>query len=215
MDSFYLGCFAFGLIFTVATFLLGAFGSGHHLHLPGFHFDIGGDGGGGGGHGGGGSAHGHGHGQSAHISPFNVSTFSAFLAWFGAAGFLLTNYSNLTSAVILATAAVAGVVGGGIIFMTLAKYVVPRLTEMRTEDYQVDGTIARVTSTIGQGGTGEIVYSLGGTKRVDGARSTTGEALEQGTEVVILRIERGIALVERWDKFADTHQLPRGDAGAE
>jgi hypothetical protein len=49
---------------------------------------------------------------------------------------------------------------------------------------------------------------------VDGARSASGEALPRGTEVVILKVERGIALVERWDKFADQHQLPRGDSSA-
>lgn len=208
MGSFYLGCFSFGLIFTVATFLLGAFGSGHHLHLPGLSLDFGGDTGPGGAHGQG--AHGHG----AHISPFNVSTLSAFLAWFGGAGYLLTRYSSFTSVVILAVAAVMGIVGGGIIFVTLAKFIFPRLTELRPEDYQVDGTVARVTSSIAQGGTGEIVYTLGGTRRADGARSATGEALERGTEVVIVKVERGIAYVERWDKFADQNQLPRGDSGA-
>ncbi|MEK6610592.1 MAG: hypothetical protein AABZ35_06705, partial [Gemmatimonadota bacterium] len=114
---------------------------------------------------------------------------------------------------ILAVAGGAGVVGGGIIFVTLAKFIFPHLTEMRSEDYEVQGTVARVTSSIAAGGTGEIVYSLGGTRHADGARSVTGEALEHGTEVVILKVERGIAYVERWDKFADQHQLPPGDSG--
>jgi hypothetical protein len=200
MDSFYLACFAFGLIFTVATFLLGALGSGHHLHVPGLHFEIGEAGGG--------------HGDDAHISPFNLSTISAFLAWFGGAGWLLTLYSSFTALIILMLASVMGTIGGGIIFLVLARWVFPRLTHMRTEDYVREGTIARVTSGIAEGGTGEIVYTLEGTQHVDGARSASGEALERGTEVVILKVERGIALVERWDRFADQHQLPRGDSSA-
>ena len=36
METLFVGCFAFGLIFTVASFALGAFGGGHDLHLPGF-----------------------------------------------------------------------------------------------------------------------------------------------------------------------------------
>jgi hypothetical protein len=206
MASFFLGCFAFGLIFTVASFLLGAFGSGHDIHLPGAGFDAGAHDGG--------AAHGPGAGHhGAHISPFNLSTISAFLAWFGGAGYLLTRYSNLTTAAILAVAGAAGVAGGGIIFVTLAKFVFPRLTEMRSEDYELQGTVARVTSRIMAGGTGEITYSLGGTKHADGARSTTGEALEHWTEVVILKVERGIAYVERWDLFANRNQLPPGDSG--
>lgn len=212
MSSFFLGCFSFGLIFTVASFLLGALGGGHHLHIPGLHLDIGGHGADHGGAGHGGGAHGPG-GHAAVISPFNLSTLSAFLAWFGGAGYLLTRYSSFTAAAILTVAGVAGLAGGGIIFVTLSRFVFPRLTEMRPEDYQVQGTVARVTSTIGPGGTGEIVYALGGTQHVDGARSMTGEALERGTEVVILKVERGIAYVERWDKFANQHQLPPGDSG--
>lgn len=204
MASLFLGCFAFGLIFTVASFLLGTFGSGH-LHVPHFHGLLGGHGGHV--HGGGG------HSSGASLSPFNVSTISAFLTWFGGAGYLLTRYSGLTAVAVVAFSGAAGIVGGGIIFVTLGRYVLPRLTEMRAEDYQVAGTVARVSSTIQAGGAGEIVYTLAGTLRADGARSVTGEPLERGTDVVILRVERGIAYVERWDSYARRNELLPGDAG--
>lgn len=219
MTSFFLGCFAFGLIFTVASFVLGAFGSGHHLHLPGLDF-LGGDGHGAGhgaGHGGGhGAGHGGAHGadHGATISPFNLSTIAAFVTWFGGAGWLLTRYSSLTAALTLLIASAAGVVGGGIVFVTLAKFVLPRLTVMRQADYQVQGLAGRIASPVRAGGTGEVVYSLGGARKVDAARSISGEAIEQGTEVVIHRLERGIAYVERWDQFAQKNQLPAGDTSA-
>jgi len=219
MASFFLGCFAFGLIFTVASFLLGAFGSAH-LHLPGLHVD-GGDVGGvhaghfdaagtGSGHGAGAAVdHAAGH-HAATISPFNVSTISAFITWFGGAGWLLARYSGLTALAVTAAASVAGLVGGGIVFVTLARFVFPRLTVMRPEDYRIEGTLGHVTSPLAAGGTGEIVYSLGGTQHVDGARSVAGEAIERGAEVVILKLEGGIAYVERWDRFAARNQLPSG-----
>jgi hypothetical protein len=203
--SFFLGCFAFGLAFTVASFLLGAFGGGHGFHIPGLDGIVGGHGGDAGGDAG---ADHHGAG----ISPFNLSTISAFLTWFGGAGYLLVRYSSFTGTLIVVFSTAAGLVGGGIIFVTLARYVAPRLTEMRPEDYQVAGTAARVSSPIRAGGTGEIVYTLAGTRRSDGARSVSGEALERGAEVVILRVERGIAYVERWDSFARRLGLPPGDA---
>ena len=203
MQQFFLGCFAFGLIFTVATFMLGAFGGGHGLHIPGLdgllgHGDAGGHG-----------AAGH-HGTS--ISPFNLSTISAFLTWFGGAGYLLERYSSFTGGLVVLLATGSGLVGGGIIFVTLTRYVAPRLTEMRPEDYQLVGTAGRVTSPIRAGGTGEIVYTLAGTRRSDGARSVSGEALERGAEVVILKVERGIAYVERWDSYASRLGLPPGDS---
>jgi membrane protein implicated in regulation of membrane protease activity len=203
VQAFFLGCFAFGLVFTVASFLLGAFGGGHGVHIPGLdgilgHADTGGH-----------AASGH-HGSG--ISPFNLSTISAFLTWFGGAGYLLARYSSLTGALIVVLATASGLVGGGVIFVTLSRYVAPRLTEMRPEDYRVAGTVARVSSPIRASGTGEIVYSLAGTLRSDGARSASGEALDRGTEVVILRVERGIAYVERWDSYARQLGLPPGES---
>jgi hypothetical protein len=88
----------------------------------------------------------------------------------------------------------------------------PRLSVMRPEDYREQGVLGRLTSSIRAGGVGEVVYTLGGARRVDGAKSVGGEPLDKGTEVVIHRVERGIAYVERWDEFARMNQLPAGDA---
>lgn len=200
MEALYLGTFAFGVIFTIASFALGAFGGGHGLHLHGLDLH-------GADHGGGGGAHG------THISPFSVSTISAFLAWFGGAGYLLTRFTHLTAMLDLLLAAGFGLAGGGIIFVSLSRYVLPRLTELRPEDFQIQGTVGHLSVTIPAGAVGEIVYSLGGTQQVDSARSLSGEAIERGTEVVVLRRENGIAFVERWDKFAAGNQLPPGDLG--
>lgn len=198
MSSLFLGCFTFGLLFTVISGLLGAFNGGHDFHLPGLH-----------GHG----AHVGGHGHS-HPSPFNAGTIAAFLTWFGGAGYLLTRYSGFAALSIVALASLVGLVGGAMVFVFLAKFINPRLTVLAPEDFQVQGVVAKVTSTIQPGGTGEIVYSLGGTRHSDGARAETGELLDRGTEVVILRVERGIAYVDRWSKFAAANQLPSDDDAA-
>ena len=202
MTAFFLGCFAFGVILTIATFALGAFGG--HVHLGGL--DVSGTD-----HGGDLSGHaGH---DGAQVSPFNLRTISAFLAWFGGAGYLLARYSDLAAAAELLVAAGVGLVGGGIIFVVLTRYVMPRLTELRPEDYRIEGAIARVTVPIRAGGTGEIVYTLGGTRHVDGARSVSGDGFERGAEVVIQRLEKGIAYVERWENLAANHELPPGESG--
>jgi membrane protein implicated in regulation of membrane protease activity len=191
VSSLFLGCFTFGLLFTVASGLLGAFNGGHEFHVPG--------------------AHGHGAQGHGHASPFNGSTIAAFLTWFGGAGYLLTRYSGFAALSIMAIAIAAGLVGGAMVFAFLAKFINPRLTVLAPEDFQVQGVVAKVTSTIRPGGTGEIVYTLGGTRHADGARAESGEQLERGTEVVILRVEKGIAYVDRWSKFAAMHQLPSDD----
>lgn len=200
MEGLYLGTFAFGVIFTIASFALGAFGGGHGLHLHGLDLHGADHGSGGGGH-------------DAHISPFSISTISAFLAWFGGAGYLLSRFTRLTALLDLLLAAAVGLVGGGIIFVILGKYVLPRLTELRQEDFQIQGTVGHLSVSIGSGAVGEIVYNVGGAQQVDSARSVSGEAIERGTEVVVLRREKGIAYVERWDKFASGNQLPPGEPG--
>jgi hypothetical protein len=202
VSSLFLGCFLFGLLFTVASFLLGALG-GDHLHLP--HLFL---------HGDAGATDAAGTHDAGHLSPFNLSIICAFLAWFGGAGYLLTRYSQLAALLVILLATLAGLAGGGIVFVTLSRFVLPRLAVMRAEDYRLPGVVARVTSAIHAGGTGEIVYSMGGTRRSEGARSARGEALPSGTEVVIVRVERGIAYVERWTTFADNNQLPRGEPDA-
>jgi membrane protein implicated in regulation of membrane protease activity len=205
VTSFFVGCFAFGLLFTVVTFVLGSLG-GTQSHgvahgligaLTGSHA----------------AAHAHGH-SANHVSPFSLSTLSAFLTWFGGAGYLLTRYSPLAALAITLTALIFGVVGAALFFIAVARYIVPRLTVLNPEDFRVQGAVARVTSTIQPGRIGEIVYTLGGTRHADGARSESSELIERGTQVVILRVEKGIAYVEPWATFADSHQLPRTDMGA-
>lgn len=205
MTSFFVGCFAFGLLFSVLTFLLGGFGgTGSHggAHglvgaLTGSHH----------------AAQAHGHGANP-VSPFSLSTLSAFLTWFGGAGYLLTRYSPLAAMAVTLMALVFGITGGVLFFMTIARYIVPRLTILNPDDFRVQGACARVTSTIRPGRIGEIVYTLGGTRHAEGARSESGESIERGTQVVILRMEKGLAWVEPWTTFADAHQLPRTEAGA-
>ena len=123
----------------------------------------------------------------------------------------MTRYSGFAALSIIAIASLVGLVGGALVFAFLAKFINPRLTVLAPEDFQVQGIVAKVTSTIQPGGTGEIVYTLGGTRHSDGARAETGEQLDRGTEVVILRVEKGIAYVDRWSKFAAANQLPSDD----
>ena len=69
-------------------------------------------------------------------------------------------------------------------------------------DYDMVGVLGKLSSPIRAGGTGEVIYSQEGTRRVAGARSEDGAAIPKGTEVVVTRYEKGIAYVRSWDEFA-------------
>jgi hypothetical protein len=76
--------------------------------------------------------------------------------------------------------------------------------ESVAESLSMTGVIARTVVAIREGdGTGEIVFTHAGTRRVAGARSESGRAVPKGTEVVVTRYEKGIAYVVTWDDLKE------------
>ncbi len=78
------------------------------------------------------------------------------------------------------------------------------------------GVLGRLSIPIRAGGTGELIYSQEGTRRVAGARSEDGAAIPKGAEVVVTRYEKGIAYVRPWEELAselgvDDGQLTEGE----
>jgi hypothetical protein len=99
------------------------------------------------------------HAAGSGVSPFNLSTIMAFFTWFGGAGYVLRVYGGIPGLLAVVGAAVAGLVGGAIVFYLLAKVLLPGQHLMNPADYRMVGTVARVSTPIAPGGTGEIVYS--------------------------------------------------------
>ena len=65
-------------------------------------------------------------------------------------------------------------------------------------DYDMVGVLGKLSIPIRKGGTGELIYSQEGTRRVTGARSEDGLAIPKGAEVMVTRYEKGIAYVKPW-----------------
>jgi membrane protein implicated in regulation of membrane protease activity len=133
----------------------------------------------------------------------NFATITAFLAWFGGTGYLLTRHSSLLVTIIILLAIASGLTGAALVFLFIVKFLLTHDQALDPADYNRVGVLGRVTSAIRATGTGEITFSQEGTRHTCGARSENGEALPRGTEVVITRYERGIAYVRRWDELAD------------
>ena len=192
---FYLACFLIGVSLSVLSFLGGSWHLPHvHLHVP---------------HGGGhmhvphagGAAHA-GTGQDGAMPFVNFGTIMAFLAWFGGSGYLLTRYSSWVIALVLVVATIFGLVGATVVFWFVAKFLMAHSRELDPADYDRVGVLAHITSPIRAGGTGEITFSLGGTRQVCGARAENGEAMPRGTEVIVTRYEHGIAYVRKYEELA-------------
>jgi hypothetical protein len=61
--------------------------------------------------------------------------------------------------------------------------------------FSADGTVATVLSRIGERTTGEVLFVHGGSRRCLPAASESGRAIPPGTEVIVVRVVRGIAKV--------------------
>ncbi len=188
--DFYLVCFVVGLFLSVVMFLAGRTHLPHvHIHLPGMHGDFG-------------VGHGAGAGHGAQIGPINPITLTAFLAWFGGTGYLLSRHSGLAYASALIVAILAGTGGAAIIYLFMARVLTSEDEALDPADFEMVGVLGKLSVRIREGGTGEIIYSQAGTRRVCGARSEDGSAILKGTEVVVTRYENGIAYVRRWSEMA-------------
>jgi membrane protein implicated in regulation of membrane protease activity len=145
---------------------------------------------------------GHGTSKVSAASPFNFVTFTAFLAWFGGTGFLLTRFSTVWFWAGLAAAVGAGLLGGYIIFVFMTKVLMSPNETLDPADFRMEGVLGYLSNPIRTGGTGELIYSQAGTRRTCGARSEDGVAIERGTEVIVTKYERGLAYVRTWDEMA-------------
>ena len=184
MITLYLICFVLGLVLSLASvFGLGRLHIGH-LHLHGGHL------------------------RTHHGGAFNGFTLAAFLVWFGAAGYLLERHSALLALIVVAIALSAGLVGAATLYVLLFKLLLPRERVLTLEDTRMEGTLARVSDEVRAGnGIGEVIFSQAGTRRATPARSEDGTPLARGTEVVVLRYERGIATVRPLHELSQDSSL--------
>jgi hypothetical protein len=83
-------------------------------------------------------------------------------------------------------------------FWFLAKVLMAQEAPLDPADYDMVGVLGHLSISIRAGGTGELIYSQQGTRRVTGARSEDGVAIPRGTEVMVTRYEKGIAYVKPW-----------------
>ena len=150
--DFYLICFAVGFLLSAISFIAG--GLRWHLHLPHFprwlwaadtltldtlrsgtrtasH----------------GTARPHA-GHQAPVSPFNFVTLTAFLAWFGGTGFLITRFSSIWFALGLLISMAAGLFGAGIVFLFLTRVLISHEENMDAADYEMVGVLGRISMPI-------------------------------------------------------------------
>jgi hypothetical protein len=193
MVDLYLGAFLVGVMSIAGMLVAGGLhhATGHGAHASGHAH-----------------AHGHGHasthahGGGAHgiwstIAPFvNLSSLVAFLMCAGGAGYLALRV-GVGGPLSVVVAAAGGLAGAWLMATTIR--LLSRAESGRVFANDPRGTVARVIAPITVDHMGEIVFS-----REDGARQALpakleggGQQIERNAEVVVTRVERGTAYVER------------------
>lgn len=130
---------------------------------------------------------------------FNLPAVAAFAIGFGAAGYPLATRTQLPVWGILLIAIAAGALAISGMITLLAQWAFRGLSAASAGDEEeIQGQLAVVTREITVSIPGEISYgSLGKEIRVP-ARGISTKSLAIGVDVVIDRIEDGVAFVEEW-----------------
>ncbi len=192
-EALYLICFLVGLMLSAVSLLGGMGHFGGHVHIP--HMPHAGH-----------LPHvPHGASlkaaqQGGTVPWWNVFSLMVFLCWFGAAGYLLTRHGTFVAAVVLVLAVICGLIGGAMVFLFLTRVLLPHERELTADETEIVGAVGHVSAPIRAGGTGEMVYEQLGALRSVPARSEDGTPIEKQEEVFVVRYEKGIAYLRRWEE---------------
>lgn len=143
------------------------------------------------------------------LGSLNLYALLMFLLIFGLVGYVahaVLGWATLFVILIPLLFGVACAIGLSTLLHVL--FATDKDTVLTASDARLEGRLGTVTMAIRAGGIGEIIFTRkGGGRQSIGARSTSGDALPAGSEVVILDYQDGIASVQSWDTFLDAVRM--------
>lgn len=129
---------------------------------------------------------------------FNLPVIAAFAVGFGAVGYLLASRSTLPAWGVLLIAIGGGALAISGMIALLARWALRGTRVAPGEGDEIQGQLAIVSREIAGAGIGEISYELSGKHVSMPARALSEKLVLVGADVVIDRIENGVAFVEEW-----------------
>jgi hypothetical protein len=130
----------------------------------------------------------------------SAPTVATVATVFGLVGYVLHRYTTLGDVLVVVVAAASAAAAAAGMVALIARWAVPgAAAEPPDPRYLLQGTPAQVTRGMTADEEGEVEYrGEDGARYATPARSFDGAPLEVGAEVVIDRIEDGVAYVEAW-----------------
>jgi hypothetical protein len=128
-----------------------------------------------------------------------LPTGAAAALGFGLFGYLVSRFAPVSPALAAGIAAVGAILAIALERLIITRWAIPgELAHAVDERYLLQGAIGQASRTIPVDGTGEIVYRLDGSTRRLPARAIDASLLPEGADLVIDRVENGVAFVESW-----------------
>lgn len=142
------------------------------------------------------------HNPAAEPSPlFNLASIAAFSVGFGLTGYFVARYTSWPLVAQVIAACVDGALALIAQSLLISHWAIPGArADHIDERYFLQGTLAHITRDVPANGEGILHYSLDGQECDLPARDMDGGAIALGTEVVIDRVENGVAFVELWSR---------------
>jgi hypothetical protein len=139
----------------------------------------------------------------------NLPTAGAAATLFGLIGYPMAKYSSLGAGAMVLIAGAVAIAGAIGMMVLIAGWAVPSARrDVEDERYALQGHFARVTRAIPAGARGEIAFEHEGARHVADALSLNGAPIAAGADVVIERVEDGVAYVELWSTIERQLELP-------
>lgn len=129
---------------------------------------------------------------------FNLPAIAAFAVGFGAVGYPLASRTILPVWAVLLIAIGGGALAISGMITLLARWALRGIRTVPGEIDGIQGQLAIVSREISPAGTGEISYEQMGKQIRIAAQTLSDKRVPVGTDVVIDRIENGVAFVEEW-----------------
>lgn len=130
---------------------------------------------------------------------FNWASAAAFAFAFGLVGYLCTRFSTWGIPLRVIAASAAGGAAITLQSLLIARWAIPSArAENVDERYLLQGTIGRISREVPAHGEGELQYTLDNVSYTLPARELVGAPLAYDVEVVLDRVEGGVAYVEPW-----------------
>lgn len=193
MLGVYVGCLLAGFVYAVIVTVLGTHtevdvdagdvGDVGHPDAPGDLGDAGGD-------------IATGHGGPVMLSPFSPIVIASFLTMFGAGGIVGQEWLGLETPQAAMFAVGSGVVVGALVSFVIGKFLIGSQATTLARVQDMVGLAAQVITPIPEGRTGEISYSLAGSRLTSPAKSLDGGAIGRGKVVIIKRVVGSTAYVQ-------------------